>query len=61
VQEGRSVPAPGQGILTTAREVRGAKPSQLLDISYRRRQLQFQQKQTKVRLALIVLDSRRQL
>ena len=45
-KEGRSVPAPGQGILTTARECRGAKPSQLLDMKYRRRQLEFQRAQT---------------
>lgn len=44
------MPAPGQGILTTARECRGAKPSQLLDIKYRRRQLDFQVAQTMVRV-----------
>ncbi|KAJ1899342.1 fatty acid synthase alpha subunit Lsd1, partial [Kickxella alabastrina] len=38
-KEGRSVPAPGQGILTSAREVPSAVPSPLLDINYRRRQL----------------------
>ncbi|KAJ1952075.1 hypothetical protein GGI12_006338, partial [Dipsacomyces acuminosporus] len=38
-KEGRSVPAPGQGVLTSAREVPGAIPSPLLDINYRRRQL----------------------
>ncbi|KAG2522184.1 hypothetical protein JM16_005912 [Phytophthora kernoviae] len=39
-KNGRSVPAPGQGILTTAREAAtdNAKPSPLLDIEYRRRQ-----------------------
>ncbi|KAK9251877.1 3-oxoacyl-reductase [Lipomyces tetrasporus] len=38
---GRSVPAPGKGILTTARENRESKfPSPLLDIKYRRRQLE---------------------
>ncbi|KAK9458205.1 3-oxoacyl-reductase [Dipodascopsis uninucleata] len=38
---GRSVPAPGKGILTTARENRSDKfPSPLLDIKYRRRQLE---------------------
>ncbi|PNS15890.1 Fatty acid synthase subunit alpha [Sphaceloma murrayae] len=36
---GRSVPAPGQGVLTTAREEPSAFPSPLLDIKYRRRQL----------------------
>ncbi|KAJ2605522.1 fatty acid synthase alpha subunit Lsd1, partial [Coemansia sp. RSA 1804] len=38
-KEGRSVPAPGQGILTSAREVPGAAPSPLLDFAYRKRQL----------------------
>ncbi|KAF2225506.1 fatty acid synthase subunit alpha [Elsinoe ampelina] len=36
---GRSVPAPGQGVLTTAKEEPSAFPSPLLDIKYRRRQL----------------------
>ncbi|KAI0243885.1 fatty acid synthase alpha subunit Lsd1, partial [Massospora cicadina] len=38
-KEGRSVPAPGQGILTTAREAKGSFPSPLLDIKYRARQM----------------------
>ncbi|KAJ2398450.1 fatty acid synthase alpha subunit Lsd1 [Coemansia sp. RSA 2603] len=38
-KEGRSVPAPGKGILTSAREVPGAVSSPLLDMNYRRRQL----------------------
>ncbi|KAK9477443.1 3-oxoacyl-reductase [Lipomyces japonicus] len=43
---GRSVPAPGKGILTTAREDKTNKyPSPLLDIKYRRRQLTQRQKQ----------------
>ncbi|KAG6574454.1 holo-[acyl-carrier-protein] synthase [Phytophthora cinnamomi] len=39
-KNGRSVPAPGQGILTTAREVSSdnSKPSPLLDVKFRRRQ-----------------------
>ncbi|CAH0517169.1 unnamed protein product [Peronospora belbahrii] len=39
-KNGRSVPAPGQGILTTARESLpdNSKPSPLLDVEYRRRQ-----------------------
>ncbi|KAL4175947.1 hypothetical protein KRP22_000905 [Phytophthora ramorum] len=39
-KNGRSVPAPGQGILTTAREASSdnSKPSPLLDVEYRRRQ-----------------------
>ncbi|KAI5294511.1 3-oxoacyl-[acyl-carrier-protein] synthase, partial [Ascosphaera acerosa] len=38
---GRSVPAPGKGVLTTARESPGKFPSPLLDIKYRRRQLEL--------------------
>ncbi|TWU75521.1 3-oxoacyl-[acyl-carrier-protein] synthase [Metarhizium rileyi] len=44
---GRSVPAPGQGVLTTAREHTGKFPSPLLDISYRRRQIERRKKQIK--------------
>lgn len=44
---GRSVPAPGQGILTTAREAAGKFPSPLLDIKYRRRQIELRKKQIK--------------
>ncbi|PIA16745.1 fatty acid synthase [Coemansia reversa NRRL 1564] len=39
-KEGRSVPAPGQGVLTSAREAPSTVPSPLLDINYRRRQLE---------------------
>ena len=39
---GRSVPSPGQGILTVAREERSEYPSPLLDIDYRREQLNLQ-------------------
>ncbi|KAJ1905625.1 fatty acid synthase alpha subunit Lsd1, partial [Coemansia sp. IMI 209127] len=39
-KEGRSVPAPGQGILTSAREIPSAVPSPLLNFEYRRRQLE---------------------
>ncbi|KAI1435266.1 fatty acid synthase subunit alpha [Xylaria sp. CBS 124048] len=42
---GRSVPAPGQGVLTTAREAPGKFPSPLLDIQYRRRQIELRKKQ----------------
>jgi fatty acid synthase subunit alpha len=42
---GRSVPAPGQGVLTTARENPGKFPSPLLDIKYRRRQLELRKRQ----------------
>lgn len=38
-KEGRSVPAPGQGILTSAREAPRKFPSPLLDIRYRAKQL----------------------
>ena len=39
---GRSVPAPGQGILTVSREERSQFSSPLLDIRYRREQLDMQ-------------------
>lgn len=42
---GRSVPAPGQGVLTSAREAPSKFPSPLLDIGYRRRQLDLRKKQ----------------
>ena len=44
---GRSVPAPGQGVLTSAREAAGKFPSPLLDIKYRKRQLDLRKKQVK--------------
>lgn len=44
---GRSVPAPGQGVLTTARETPSQFPSPLLDIKYRRRQLDLRKSQIK--------------
>ncbi|KAK5998240.1 Fatty acid synthase subunit alpha [Cladobotryum mycophilum] len=44
---GRSVPAPGKGVLTTAREHAGKFPSPLLDINYRRRQIERRKKQIK--------------
>ena len=44
---GRSVPAPGQGVLTTARESPSKFPSPLLDIKYRRRQLDMRKAQIK--------------
>ncbi|KAI9683884.1 MAG: 3-oxoacyl-[acyl-carrier-protein] synthase [Trizodia sp. TS-e1964] len=44
---GRSVPAPGKGVLTTARENTSKFPSPLLDIKYRKRQLELRQKQIK--------------
>lgn len=44
---GRSVPAPGKGVLTTARENPGRFPSPLLDIKYRRRQLELRKSQIK--------------
>ncbi len=42
---GRSVPAPGQGVLTTARENPGRFPSPLLDVRYRRRQMALRRRQ----------------
>ncbi|KAF1953560.1 fatty acid synthase subunit alpha reductase [Byssothecium circinans] len=44
---GRSVPAPGKGVLTTARENPGKFPSPLLDIRYRKRQMDLRRKQIK--------------
>lgn len=44
---GRSVPAPGQGVLTTARESPSQFPSPLLDIGYRKRQLDIRRSQIK--------------
>ena len=44
---GRSVPAPGQGVLTTARETPSKYPSPLLDIKYRKRQMDLRRKQIK--------------
>ncbi|KAH6616540.1 hypothetical protein C7974DRAFT_401961 [Boeremia exigua] len=44
---GRSVPAPGKGVLTTAREQASKFPSPLLDIKYRKRQMQLRRKQIK--------------
>lgn len=45
---GRSVPAPGRGILTTARENQDNKfPYRLLDIKYRRKQLEKRRAQIK--------------
>ncbi|CAN6674507.1 fatty acid synthase subunit alpha [Trichomonascus vanleenenianus] len=44
---GRSVPAPGKGVMTTARENTAdlKYPYRMLDIKYRRRQLEMRQKQ----------------
>ena len=44
---GRSVPAPGQGVLTTARENPSKFPSPLLDIRYRKRQLDLRRRNIK--------------
>ncbi|KAL6717768.1 beta subunit of fatty acid synthetase [Lecanora helva] len=41
---GKSVPAPGQGVLTNAREAPSKFPSPLLDISYRREQMDIAQR-----------------
>ncbi|KAI7866261.1 fatty acid synthase [Spinellus fusiger] len=46
-KEGRSVPAPGAGILTTARETNGGRPSPLLNFNYRARQLKNRRAQIK--------------
>ena len=49
---GRSIPAPGVGILGSAREIKSVKsPSLVLDVKYRQRQLAFRRKQvSEVRL-----------
>lgn len=44
---GRSVPAPGKGVLTTAREEPSKYASPLLDIKYRKRQLDLRRKYIK--------------
>jgi fatty acid synthase subunit alpha len=42
---GRSIPAPGRGALTVAREVPHKHPLPILDISYRSRQLTYRRSQ----------------
>ncbi|KAF8199703.1 fatty acid synthase [Pholiota molesta] len=42
---GRSVPAPGRGALTVAREIKTKHPLPILDIAYRSRQLSFRRSQ----------------
>ncbi|KDQ57051.1 hypothetical protein JAAARDRAFT_35647 [Jaapia argillacea MUCL 33604] len=42
---GRSVPAPGRGALTVAREVPSKHPLPILDVAYRSRQLSFRRNQ----------------
>ena len=42
---GRSIPAPGRGILSSARQLGKNVPSRSLDIGYRQRQLTFRRKQ----------------
>ncbi|KAI0635636.1 fatty acid synthase [Trametes polyzona] len=42
---GRSVPAPGRGALSIAREVHTKQPLPILDVTYRARQLAFRRKQ----------------
>ncbi|EEB09746.1 fatty acid synthase alpha subunit Lsd1 [Schizosaccharomyces japonicus yFS275] len=44
-KQGRSVPAPGKGVLTGARELQSKFPSPLLDIKYRARQLKLRRQQ----------------
>ncbi|KAJ2872376.1 fatty acid synthase alpha subunit Lsd1 [Coemansia aciculifera] len=40
-KQGRSVPAPGKGVLTSAREIKTGTPPRLLDLKYRRRQMEL--------------------
>ncbi|GAA5926751.1 trifunctional fatty acid synthase subunit FAS2 [Sporobolomyces koalae] len=42
---GRSIPAPGRGVMGTAREVAAKYPSPILNVAYRRRQLEFRRRQ----------------
>ncbi|CAH7689739.1 fatty acid synthase subunit beta [Phakopsora pachyrhizi] len=42
---GRSIPAPGQGVLSTARQASSLVPAPILDIDYRKRQLSFRRGQ----------------
>ncbi|WAR63063.1 hypothetical protein PtB15_18B145 [Puccinia triticina] len=42
---GRSVPAPGRGVLSTAREAPGKVPAPILDLEWRKRQLAFRRMQ----------------
>jgi fatty acid synthase subunit alpha len=42
---GRSIPAPGRGVLSTAREITPKEALPLLDVKYRSRQLAFRRKQ----------------
>ncbi|KAJ1999552.1 fatty acid synthase alpha subunit Lsd1, partial [Coemansia thaxteri] len=42
-KQGRSVPAPGKGVLTSARETGDGSSDYLLDVNYRRRQMARQQ------------------
>ena len=42
---GRSVPAPGRGALSIAREVKSEQPLPILNLEYRARQLAFRRKQ----------------
>jgi fatty acid synthase subunit alpha len=42
---GRSVPAPGQGVLSDAREITPKDPLPILDVKYRTRQLAYRRKQ----------------
>jgi hypothetical protein len=42
---GRSVPAPGRGALTVAREIQSKYPLPILDVAYRSRQMAFRRNQ----------------
>jgi len=42
---GRSIPAPGSGALTVAREIPSKHPLPILDVAYRSRQLKFRRTQ----------------
>lgn len=42
---GRSIPAPGKGVISTARQLPSRNPNITLDLSYRKRQLEFRRTQ----------------
>ena len=62
---GRSIPAPGQGILSAAREITPKEALPILDVKYRARQMSFRRKQisqwleNEHELLRIELDSRK--
>ncbi|THC95865.1 hypothetical protein EYZ11_004643 [Aspergillus tanneri] len=58
---GRSVPAPGKGLLTNARESRRKIPSPMLDIAYRRRRLNLSRQHIQERVDMEVSVAKAEL